>query len=181
MRMVKQIGAAAVGGALAFAAPAFACGVAPAMHPSSWEEKGSNHLRQVDLLPDDPIVGMWSVQFTANGSQFDFGYQQWHADHTEVLNSGGRPPATQNFCLGVWARSGARYVLNHYALSYDPASGKLNGRVNIREEVALDTRGGSYAGSFTLTVVDPVRNTVLQKVTGNVTGRRVTVESGLVP
>ena len=47
----------------------------------------------------DPVVGMWKVQFLVNGGVLDFGYSQWHGDGTEILNSGARAPATENFCL----------------------------------------------------------------------------------
>src|ERR1035438_8831624 len=89
------------------------------------------------------IVGMWNIQFISmgntmhtpgipDGAQIDFGYGQWHSDGTEFFNSGGRAPATQNFCLGVWQQTGRyTYVLNHFALSYDATTGLLNGKVNI--------------------------------------------------
>src|SRR5262245_28011749 len=55
------------------------------------------------------IVGLWSVTFTAednpggppDGTVIDAGYATWHADRTEIMNS-GRPPITGNFCMGVW-------------------------------------------------------------------------------
>lgn len=179
IKYLAMIGAIGVG---ASAMPAYAgCGSVPGLQPSFARPGAGAALRPADYEPDEGIVGLWSVQFLANGGVFDFGYQQWHRDHTEILNSGGRAPATENFCLGVWQRAGARYVLNHYALSYDPATGKLNARVNIREEVGLDAHGNAYAGTFSLQVIDPTRNTVLQTVTGRVTGKRITVESGPVP
>ena len=57
------------------------------------------------------------------------------------MNSGGRSPATQNFCLGVWARTGfASYQLNHFALSYDLTTGVLNGKVQIQETIRTERR-----------------------------------------
>jgi hypothetical protein len=63
------------------------------------------------------IVGLWSFQFISkgnaagtpsipDGAQVDFGYSQWHSDGTELLNSGSRAPATENFCMGVWQKTG---------------------------------------------------------------------------
>jgi hypothetical protein len=56
------------------------------------------------------IVGFWHVTFISKGTGFipdgtvvDMGFSQWHSDGTEILNS-SRPPATSNFCLGVWKR-----------------------------------------------------------------------------
>lgn len=180
----RQLGMVMGAAAVLAAAPAHAaCGVDLKVQPSSWQGSGAGLIRPADydVGGDESIVGMWSVQFLANGSQFDFGYQQWHRDHTEILNSGTRAPATENFCLGVWARSGGHYVLNHYALSYDQTSGQLNAKVNIREEVSVDPRGDTFSGTFVLTATDPVRNTVLQRVSGRVTGKRITINSGLAP
>ena len=178
-RFAMMTGAAA---AFAVATPAYAaCGMDGTAQPSSWTGDATARVIPIDYESGEGIVGMWSVQFLVNGGLFDFGYQQWHSDHTEILNSGTRQPATENFCLGVWARNGGRYVLNHYALSYDFTTGKLNGRVNIREEVGLDRGGDTFSGNFLLTVVDPTRNTVVQQVRGTVTGKRITVNTGLVP
>lgn len=121
---------------------------------------------------------MWSFTFhDASETVVDFGYQQWHSDGTEIMNSGGRSPASENFCLGVWAQTGSnRYALNHYALSYDPATGKLNARVNIKEEVVVDPANMTFTGPFTLTVYDP-NGKKLQKITGRVDGQRITTQS----
>lgn len=134
------------------------------------------------------IVGMWKVQFVSKGNTahnppipdgavIDFGYSQWHSDGTEFLNSGGRAPATQNFCMGVWQRTGwATYQLNHFALSYDAVTGILNAKVNIRETVTLDPSGNSYTGAFTIDVFDPKGNHV-DHVAGQINAQRVTVDS----
>lgn len=120
------------------------------------------------------IVGMWQVKFTSNGKLIDFGYSIWHSDGTEFLNSGGRAPATQNYCLGVWTQIKPNtYRLNHLALSYD-TSGKLNGRARIREEVKLSTDENSYKGTFSIDVYDAkTGKTLLQHVAGTIVGKRV--------
>src|ERR1700722_1288370 len=106
------------------------------------------------------IVGMWSFQFISmgntthnpsipDGAQLDFGYNQWHSDGTEILNSGGRSPAQENFCLGVWQKTGhATYQLNHFALNYDPATGIMLGRISVVETVTLSAGGTGYSGTF---------------------------------
>ena len=133
---------------------------------------------------DADIVGFWKVLFVAEGNNpgppdgvtIDFGFQQWHSDGTEILNSGMRAPATGNFCLGVWKKVGrSRYKLNHFALSYDP-SGNFVGPANIREEVVLDHDGDSYSGRFAITQFDQQGNT-LGHVIGRVTGTRFTVDT----
>ncbi len=124
----------------------------------------------------DPIVGMWKVLFLVGGETFDFGYSQWHGDGTEILNSGSRPPATENFCLGVWKKTGhGTYKLNHYALSYDATSGLLNATANIRENITLDHSGNNYTGTFTIDVLTP-DGVQVAHVEGTITGQRVTAD-----
>jgi hypothetical protein len=138
------------------------------------------------LVSDDDqdagIVGFWKVSFVAEGNNpgppdgtpIDFGFQQWHSDGTEILNSGARAPATGNFCLGVWKSTGHRtYSLNHFAVSYDPA-GNLVGPANIREEVVLDRDGNSYHGTFQIVQYD-MKGNQLGGVQGTITGTRITV------
>ncbi|HSV04778.1 MAG TPA: hypothetical protein VLI41_16400 [Phenylobacterium sp.] len=171
------VGLAALG-ALALAAPAWAgCGDTAKLAPAVWSgsaDPGAGLIRA--NVGASSIVGLWSVQFLAGGAMIDFGYAAWHSDGTEIMNSGGRAPSTENFCLGVWAQTGPfSYRLNHFALSYDPTSGTLNGRVNIKEDVVLDAKGASFEGPFTIDVYDPTGATLLQHVGGRIVGRRVTV------
>lgn len=125
----------------------------------------------------DPVVGMWKVQFVVGGETFDFGYSQWHGDGTEILNSGARAPATENFCLGVWKKTGHNtYKLNHFALSYDAATGLLNAKVNIRENILLDHSGDNYAGTFTIDVFTPDGQGPVAHIEGTINGTRVTAD-----
>jgi hypothetical protein len=133
---------------------------------------------------DDPIVGFWKVSFVAEGNNggppdgtpIDFGFQQWHRDGTEILNSGMRAPATGNFCLGVWKRTGrSKYKLNHFAISSAP-DGTLIGPANVREEVVLDHDGDSFSGAFTIEQFDTHGN-LLGGVKGVVTGTRIIVDT----
>jgi hypothetical protein len=137
------------------------------------------------------IVGMWNITFASlgntghnpsipDGATIDFGYSQWHSDGTEIMNSGGHSPATQNFCLGVWARTGfASYQLNHFALSYDLTTGVLNGKVQIQETIALSADGNSLTGTFAIDVYDPTGAMKVDHVQGTVTAKRVTVTTTL--
>src|SRR5436190_19053471 len=75
---------------------------------------------------DASIVGLWQITFTSkdtpgipDGTVIDAGYATWHADGTEIMNS-GRPPITSSFCMGVWKQVGrSTFRLNHVALSWD--------------------------------------------------------------
>jgi hypothetical protein len=121
------------------------------------------------------IVGLWNEKFHSGGKLFDFGYSVWHSDGTEILNSGGRAPSTQNFCLGVWKQTGSlSYTLTHPTFSYDATTGKMNARVTIHEKVSLSADGNSFSGPFEIDVYDPSNGTtLLQKVTGNITATRI--------
>ena len=132
---------------------------------------------------------MWSFQLISKGDAggqpnipdgvlIDFGYTQWHSDGTELLNSGGRAPATENFCMGVWVQTGRyTYQLSHFALSYDATTGLLNGRVNILETVTLSPGGTLFSGTFAITSYDTNGNKVGTTLTGQVTATRVTVDT----
>jgi hypothetical protein len=171
-------GAAALALTSAFAPAAWAgCGDSALKKHASWQEgQGSQDnplLMQVNLGAQS-IVGMWSVTLTAGGGPFDWGYQVWHDDGTEIMNSGSRAPATENFCMGVWAQTGpSSYKLNHFALSYDP-SGTLNAKVNIKEDVVVDPKASTFSGPFTADVYSPT-GSLLQHVAGRIIGQRVTV------
>ena len=177
---VRASGIALLGfGALSFASAAWACDDNAFARPASWQVDQGNglsaRLHQASLtdFTGQSIVGMWSFTMTAGTATVDFGYVQWHSDGTELMNSGGRAPATENFCMGVWKPTGIRrYHLTHYALSYD-TSGTLNAKVIIKEDVTVNTSGTTYTGPFTLSVYDPNSSALLQQVTGQVTGQRV--------
>src|SRR6185437_8639120 len=112
-----------------------------------------------------------------DGAVVDFGYNQWHSDGTEILNSGGHAPASENFCLGVWGQTGyLTYELNHFALSYTPSTGTLANYVNIREQITLSPSGDKYSGPFTIDIYDLKGNRV-DHIAGNITAQRVTVDS----
>ena len=131
-----------------------------------------------------PIVGFWHVKFISKGTGFipdgtvvDMGFSQWHSDGTEILNS-SRPPATSNFCLGVWAKTGpSTYKLNHFALSSD-LNGNMIGPANIREDVTLDAHGTSYSGTFSISQYDTSGNLLVQ-IVGEVKATRITVDTKL--
>ncbi|HEX4170733.1 MAG TPA: hypothetical protein VHZ55_35180 [Bryobacteraceae bacterium] len=179
------------GGALLttlLALPAAAgCGAYDPQQPGSLNTGSDAAQAQLDAPSSDDvqsggnsIVGMWKVLFKAtDGSGYtDFGYSQWHGDGTEFLNSGSRAPSTQNYCLGVYQKTGGwTYKLNHFALSYDSTTGVLNGKVNIRENVTLGRNGNTYAGTFVIEVYDPTGKTVVAHFEGNITATRVTVDT----
>ena len=138
------------------------------------------------------IVGMWNVQFISKGNTahnpsipdgaiIDFGYNQIHSDGTEILNSGGHAPATENFCLGVWGQTGfLTYEVNHFPLSYNATTGALANLINLREQITLSPSGDSYTGTFTIDVYDTKANH-LDHLAGTIAASRVTVDTTVTP
>lgn len=137
------------------------------------------------LQEQEPITGLYRFTFTAKGNQgipdgtvLDQGFTVWHADGTEIMNS-GRAPISQSFCLGVWTRTGPKtYRLNHWAMSWDPTGKTYIGPANIREYVRLDRDGDSYSGKFTLIQFATDGKTRLGQVQGSVMATRVTPDGG---
>lgn len=151
----------------------------------------------------EPIAGLYEVTLISegtpgipDGSVVDHGYSVWHADGSEIMNS-GRPAGDTNFCLGTWAQTGTRtYVLNHFTLSWfqsvsampDPGTPPLPGLYsvnnifagpgNISETVVLATDRQSFSGSFTITQFDTSGNVAPGfPIKGDVTAKRLTINS----
>jgi|GEM_PF-656711 len=159
----------------------------------------------------EPITGLYEVTMTAegngptgfsDGTPIDHAYVQWHADGTELMNS-GRPAGDGDFCMGTWAQTGPRtYTLNHFMLSWaqyasaapdqNPPSPPLPpgglyfvnnefvGPASIQETVTLAKDGQSYTGTFVLTQYDKNYNIILPggiPIKGAVKGTRKTINS----
>lgn len=159
----------------------------------------------------EPIAGLYEVHMTAegngptglpDGTPVDHAYVQWHADGSEIMNS-GRPAGDGNFCMGTWAQTGKRtYTLNHFMLSWaqfasaapdqNPPSPPLPqgglyyvnnefvGPASIQETITLARDGQSYTGTFVLTQYDQNYNIILPggiPIRGTVAGTRKTIDS----
>lgn len=133
----------------------------------------------------EPITGLYAFTMIAkgnlppgprNGTVVDQGLVSWHADGTETMNS-GRPAYSSNFCMGVWEQTDAHsYMLNHYALAWDLTDGHtFVGPANIREEIYLANNHNAYSGKFMLVQYAQDGKTVLARVQGVVTAKRVSV------
>jgi len=196
-KFAPVLGALVVSLTLAPVAGAQCGGLAvPHIHPSSGAaSSAAPYLLRAGLVnvgddDDDngaPIVGFWHVKFIvgsgASAQEIDAGYSQWHADGTEIMNSGGRAPITSNFCLGVWKKVGYHeYKLNHLAAAWDPTpatnapNGTLMGPAQIQEDVTLSPDGSHFSGTFTIDQYLENGNLVAH-VAGNITGTRITVST----
>jgi hypothetical protein len=139
-----------------------------------------------DAPPFEPsIVGTWKEHWISEGSEgipdgteVDAGYAQWHSDGSEINVSGLRAPMTGDVCLGEWIRTGVRtYQLNHFGISYDSTGLNLVGPARIQQWLTVDPKGNSTSGKFTIDQWDEDGN-LLAHVQGNLTGTRVTMETG---
>jgi hypothetical protein len=134
------------------------------------------------------IVGMWSFLLISkgntthnpsipDGTQLNFGYTILNSDGTEILNAGARSPAQQNFCLGVWQKTGhSTYQVNHIALNYNATTGALLGKILLNETLTLSPGGTAYSGTFDETVFDTTGNKT-DHLTGQITAQRITVDT----
>ena len=175
------------------------CGLnTPVRRPASWQPRpqiasprlvlAAFAIDEEAATPHEPsMVGTWKEKWIAEagsssefpvGSEFDASYSQWHSDGTEINVSGLRAPLTGDVCLGEWIRTGARtYQMNHFGVSYDSTGQNLVGPARIQQWLTLDAKGNSTMGKFTIDQYDESGN-VLVHVQGNVTGTRVTMETG---
>ncbi len=158
------------------------CGeIAPGTAPlkrQAWQgsEFGSPALRLISGQDTDPIVGMWRTSWLMGTTQIDNGYSIWHADGTEINNSGGRPPLTGNICLGVWQKINNHYKLNHVGISWDPTGTVEVGPANIIPEIKLAPNGNKFSGTFSITQYD-MNGNVLTTISGTITGTRIGVNT----
>jgi hypothetical protein len=118
------------------------------------------------------IVGLWHVEFKVNGQTIQEAYQLWNAGGTEVHNP-NVDPRGGTVCLGVWTQSGQTYTLAHRVWNYD-TTGDFLGTIHLSETLTLGNSGNALKGSFTSRFYDPTGHFV-NKVTGNVTGSRISV------
>jgi hypothetical protein len=170
------------------------CGLySPAPHPASWQPLIASPRLVLAALtndeaatPSEPsMVGTWKEKWISEGSEgikdgteVDAGYAQWHSDGTEINISGLRAPLTCDVCLGEWIKTGARtYQMNHFGISYDSTGANLVGPARIQQWLTLNPNGNSTWGKFTIDQYDEAGN-LLAHLQGNVTGTRVTMETG---
>ena len=104
-----------------------------------------------------PIVGQWQIVMTAfpgtsDEFVFDFGFQQFHDDGTELLISGGVPPTIGNVCIGAWERDpGGVIHLRHMTWNWagNEVPGDLpTGYFWLEVTVRTNSQGTAYAGTW---------------------------------
>jgi hypothetical protein len=122
-------------------------GIAPALAAAAAQGTGSN----------GAIVGQWQVLMTAfpgtpGAFIFDFGFQQFHTDGTELMISGGVPPSIGNVCIGVWERgAGGAIQLRH--MTWNFVGGEVLGDLPtgyflLDVTIHPNSQGTAYAGTW---------------------------------
>jgi hypothetical protein len=120
------------------------------------------------------IVGLWHIEFVANGQTIQEAFQMWSAGGTEVHNP-NVDPRSGNVCLGVWKHgSHGTYTLAHRVWNYD-GNGTFLGTIHLSESVTVSADGKTQTGSFALDFYDPAGNFQFE-VPGTVTGERISVD-----
>ena len=161
-------------------------------HPSGFA--GADFTLVSDSEEGPSIVGLWKFEWLSDGKSkvgppagtlLDFGFQAWHQDGTEIINSGSQNPVDGNFCLGAWRQVGQyTYKVKHIPLAY---SGNYVGPVLITESITLSPSGNSFNGRITITPFlatktpghefDQTTPLVPEPITGTITATRVTAEN----
>ncbi|MGH9494131.1 MAG: hypothetical protein ACRD3B_03970 [Candidatus Sulfotelmatobacter sp.] len=164
----------------------------PKLHSQAWRVTTDGAALQLVSSQNDPITGMWHVTFTAkgntqgppDGTPIDNALITWHADNTEIMNS-GRPPQDGDFCMGVWKKTGkSTYTVNHFAWGGNDTSGGTTGIGNptgptrFVENVTLSADGNSFNGTFALKATDTSGNTTAE-ILGVLSGTRITTATSI--
>ena len=93
------------------------------------------------------------------------------------MNSGGHTTNTGNFCLGVWVRSGMFTSRGEsFRARYDPTSGALLNKINIREQITFDPSGNELGGVFTVDIYNAAGTQQVDHLAGTIAATRVTVD-----
>jgi hypothetical protein len=139
-------------------------------------------LRPTVSQRDDPndIVGLWFTTFRLNDDAktvWNRGFQQYHADKTELSVDNSVPPALGNVCIGVWKAVGPRTIkLRHVTWNWNP-DGTPAGTFLLLTTVKLDARGNAYAGVFESDSFDLAHNKIPElHFEGTVRAVRITVD-----
>jgi hypothetical protein len=84
---------------------------------------------------------------------FDFGFQQFHQDGTELMISGGVPPTIGNVCIGAWER-GRRGEIRLLHMTWNWAGTETTigplptGYFWLEVTLRTNNRGTAYTGTF---------------------------------
>ena len=110
-----------------------------------------------------PIVGQWQVVMTAFPGTpgefiFDVGFQQFHADGTELMISAGVPPGLGNVCIGVWERGRQGEIrLRHMTWNWngDEVLGDVpTGYFLLEVTLRPNSQGTAYSGTWKAAAYD---------------------------
>jgi hypothetical protein len=123
------------------------------------------------------IVGLWFTVFKIGDAVWNRGFQQYHADQTELSVDSSVPPVLGNVCIGVWKVAGPRtFKLRHVTWNWN-LDGSPAGTFLLLTTVQVDPHGNTYSGTFESDSFDTDNNVIPEfHAEGTVTGRRITVD-----
>jgi hypothetical protein len=91
----------------------------------------------------EPIVGLWEITESCNGSVCDHIFSGWTSDGLEV-DSDISPALVVPICYGTWIKLKARtYALTHGYFDYDGTTGLWNGNSGYFDYVVTVSKDGS--------------------------------------
>jgi hypothetical protein len=141
------------------AAQPHAAGAAARVVPLAQDDPAGDTTTDAGLKPFS-IAGLWKFDFkNTDGSEADHGFNAFHVEGTETMESFGRPPETGDVCMGMWKQVGPHHVkVNHYAPLYADDLVTWLGTVNFHEDLTLSDDGSSYSGPVSVVGYDPQGN-----------------------
>ena len=102
------------------------------------------------------------------------GFDQFHADGTEILNDTA-PPVTGNVCLGVYKLPATTSIkLKHPSWIFDPTNTFVIGKATILEQITVDRSNSFFTGTFTIQIRDLNGNPIAPDFSGQLRGDRIT-------
>jgi hypothetical protein len=117
------------------------------------------------------FVGLWDIKLYSEGQFFDEGFDMFHNDGTELLNTQDNP-ITENVCPGVWEQTGPSTIKVKHPSWYFDTNGNLLGTVIIYETLTLDC-DDTFHGTSTEDVYDLQGNKIGHYTGFTIKGNRI--------
>jgi hypothetical protein len=127
-----------------------------------------------DASPNDSVVGLWHVIYTADKALFGESLKEWHSDGTEFENV-AHNPEIGNICFGVWKQVGVRKFRLHHIGWLFSDDGTLTGSFTFDETDTVAPSGMSYKGTFVFKTYDLKGAFTGVEVPGTAAASRITV------
>lgn len=146
----------------------------------------------------EPIVGLWLITYSYQGSVVDYVYSGWTSDGLEFDQDIASPMLTGYVCYGTWIKVGDhKYALTHPYFDYnagtitalpfntinlgtwDGTSGYFQYVLTVSEDGTTFT--GVVNGTSEVPGPDPYVGAVREPVTVTLSARKIEVNRSLLP